>query len=473
MHQLTEAVTFDRIDYPAGTWVIPMNQEFAELARQVLDAQTYPDLREFPDGPPEQPYDAAGWTLPYQMDVRVNPAASPLTDAVRDAMQSLRGAPGDSATFDSPPGVGFDTHPVAANILPPPGGISGSGSAIAIDPAQNNAFRAVNLALGAGGTIRFAPGVPGDSGLPGSGGRYVIEGVSRGQLNAWVDQLALQAGGTGASSGTVVRSRIALYRPWRASMDEGWTRWLLERYGFAFTNVGNADIRAGSLAERFDVIVLAADNPDGILNGFAKGSVPARYEGGIGEIGVRALDAFVRGGGTLVTLNQSSDFAIEQLHLPVKNVVAGVERGDFFVSGSLLEVTTDPAHPVMAGMPARAKIFFDRGPVFTTEDGFEGAALAKYQEAGSPLLSGYLLGEDHLHGHAAALDVHHGSGHVILVGFRPQWRGQPFGTFRVLFNAVLYGGPHAAGNGGSPGFWAPPIVAADSSEGGQGSDNRR
>ena len=181
----------------------------------------------------------------------------------------------------------------------------------------------------------------------------------------------------------------------------------------------------------------------------------------------KSANAFVRSGGTLVTLNQSSDFAIEQLHLPVKNVVANVERGDFFVSGSLLEVTTDPAHPVMAGMPARAKIFFDRSPVFTTEDGFEGAALAKYQEAGSPLLSGYLLGEDHLQGHAAALDVHHGSGHVILLGFRPQWRGQPFGTFRVLFNAMLYGGAHAAGNGGSPGFWTPPAAPADSSEAGQ------
>jgi ribosomal protein S18 acetylase RimI-like enzyme len=279
-----------------------------------------------------------------------------------------------------------------------------------------------------------------------------------------IDELALRAQRTRNASGPVVRPRIGLLRPWSASMDEGWTRWLFEEYGFAFSNVRNADIRAGGLQERFDVIVLAADRSGTIVNGFAKGSVPPRYAGGIGAAGVRALDDFVRHGGTLVCLNQSTAFAIEELHLPVKNVVEELGRGDFFVSGSILEVTTDPAHPVMAGMPERAKIFADRSPVFTTTEGFEGAALAKYQEAGSPLLSGYLLGEAHLQGYAAALDVHHGEGHVILIGFRPQWRGQPFGTFRVLFNAALYGGAMAAGTHGSPGFWSAPPEKEETTE---------
>ena len=256
----------------------------------------------------------------------------------------------------------------------------------------------------------------------------------------------------------------------RASMDEGWTRWLLERYGFSFSNITNADFHAGALGDRFDVIVLPAESPRALLDGFTKGAVPPRYEGGLGATGVRALDAFVRNGGTLVCLNQSSNFAIEHLHLPVRNVVGELDRKDFFASSSILEVATDPSHPVMAGMPAKAKVFVSRSPVFTTEEGFEGGALATYGKAGSPLLSGYLLGAEHIQGYAAALDVHHGTGHVLLIGFRPQWRGQSFGTFRVLFNAVLYGGALAAQNHGDPDFWSAPEGESEEGEGEKGGE---
>ena len=465
--RLTRAVDIEGIEHPAGTWVVRMDQEFAELARQVLDTQEYPDLREFPDGPPEQPYDAAGWTLPFQMDVRVIAATTPLSEETRTALEPVAGEPvdwraepaGDGAEvdaspFDVVPGAGFDTNPVAAGIVPPPGTTSGSGSALALDPAQNNAFAALNRALDAGAAVRYEA-------RGGAGGRYVVSGVDGGARDRWVSDLALRAERVGGGDGPAVRRRIGLFRPWRASMDEGWTRWLLERYGFDFAGLRNAEIRAGGLRERYDVIVLPSESRDAIADGFAPGSVPPRYAGGLGEPGARALDAFVREGGTLVCLNRSSDYAIEALHLPVRDVTADLGRAELFVSGSVLEVIVDATHPVMAGMPERAKVFADRSPVFTTGDGFEGGALAVYAAEGSPLLSGYLLGEEHLRDRAAALDVRHGDGHVILLGFRPQWRGQPFGTFRVLFNAVLYGDRLAATVSGDPDFW----TASESEEG--------
>jgi ribosomal protein S18 acetylase RimI-like enzyme len=127
------------------------------------------------------------------------------------------------------------------------------------------------------------------------------------------------------------------------------------------------------------------------------------------------------------------------LKLPLRNVVSGLRAEEFFLRGSIVQVTTDPNHPIMAGMPEKAPVFVDGSPVFEPQEEFKGSILARYQDGGSPLLSGYLIGEKYLNGHAAAVDVPLDAGHVVLIGFRPQWRGQPFGTFRVLFNAALFG----------------------------------
>jgi hypothetical protein len=456
IHQLERDVVYGAHYLEAGTWVIPMDQEFGELARQLLEVQVYPDLREFPEGPPEQPYDAAGWTLGYQMGVRVIEAPSPLPQDVREAMTPVSGptvpwsnAGTDGAAFDAVPGPGFDTDATAAGIVPPPGRITGAGPALAVDPAQNNAFRALNAAWAAGAQVGFD-----------EFGRYVITGADSGELEAWVTELALQARRAEEAGTPLPRPRVGLFRPWRPSMDEGWTRWLLGRYGFEFTNLRDPEVVAGGLRDRFDVIILPSERPQSLTDGFEPGTIPPEYAGGLGSEGVRALDGFVRDGGTLVALNQSSDLAIDGLGLAVENAVADLDRGDFFTGGSLMEVHTDPTHPIMAGMPDRAAVFVQRSPVFEVLPGFRGRVLARYQDAGSPLMSGYLLGEEHLHGRAAALEVDHGEGRVILIGFRPQWRGQPHGTFRVLFNAALYHGALADEERGTPVF-APPLVGSD------------
>lgn len=449
--QLDKPVIVDGISYDKGTWVIPMDQEYAELVRQVFDRQTYPDLREYPGGPPEQPYDAAGWTMPLQFGTKVVAAASPLSDEVHSAIKPVKGnaaqwqTVGDKDAYptDFAPGVGFNTNEVAAGIVAPAGRITGSGSSLAVDPTENNAFRLVNEAMKAGGSVKYA------------NGKYIISGVSRALLDKWVKEYSINAQLTG-SSGVAVRSRIALYRPWRPSMDEGWTRWLFECFGFPFTNIRNSDFAAGDLRKRFDVIVLASDRPSIIKHGFKNGTISPQYAGGLEEPGVRSLEEFVRQGGTLVCLNESSDFAIEELHLPVKNVVKGLDRKDYFTGGSILEVETNTNHPVMAGMPERANVFVDDSPVFTTTEGFEGVTLAKFSKYGSPLQSGYLSGEKYVQGYAASLDVKYGNGHVVLIGFRPQWRGQPYGTFKVLFNAVLYGGELAASQKNDTTFWSAP-----------------
>ena len=153
--------------HPAGTWIVPTDQEFAALARELLDLQVYPELRQTPDGPLELPYDAAGWTLPMSMGVQMFTATSPLGDDVRQKMKLPGPAPNpkarpvpyniataaDEAQFDSVNGIGFDASPAARAIAPPAGRVNGSGTGLAVNPAENNAFKAINMAWKAGASV--------------------------------------------------------------------------------------------------------------------------------------------------------------------------------------------------------------------------------------------------------------------------------------------------------------------------------
>ena len=452
--QLDRDVKFDGIVHKRGTWVIPMNQEFAELPRQLLDEQNYPDLREFPDGPLEQPYDAAGWSLPLQMELNVISASSPLPAEFVAAMKEVNGnltrweddaGSDDVSKVDFVSGTGFNTNGVAAGILPAAGSIQGNGAIILADPKENNAFRIIAEAMKKGWSVEYHKDAQ----------KYGVKGASEAQIRKWIDDFAVNLSRTSKSSGVPVQPKIALYLPWTASMDMGWTQWLMDQFGFEYTPIHNSDFMMPNMRERFDVIVFASERPGIIKDGQVKGSVPPRYEGGLGETGIRNLDEFVNGGGTMVCLNSSSDFAIDNLHLPVQNVVKDLSRKNFFTGGSIMQVIVNTTHPLMAGMPVSASIFVSGSPVFTVTDKFKGEALAMYQEEGSVLRSGFLLGREYLNGYAAALDVEHGKGHVVLIGFRPQWRGQPMGTYRVLFNAVLYASQTAASYKASEPFWTP------------------
>ena len=258
--QLDRDAAFDGATHRKGDWVIPMDQEFAELVRQLFEVQEYPDLREYPEGPPEQPYDAAGWTLPFQMGVNVIEVRSPIAGETRAALRLVRGKPTDWRTSADAP---FSTDSIAAGIVAPAAAIAGSGDRLAVDPAQNDAFRLISQALAAGGAVRAVPAARGQ------GMRYVVSGVPMARLEGWARDLSLRAervslGGAGVPA---ARSRIAVFKPWTASMDEGWTEWLLDQYGFRYTVIAPADVRAGDLASRFDVIVMASGSPGEITNG--------------------------------------------------------------------------------------------------------------------------------------------------------------------------------------------------------------
>ncbi len=440
---------YDGVQYPRGTWVIPMDQEYAELVRALFTVQDYPDL------PQGRPYDAAGWTLPFQMNVKVVAGQTPLSADFRAALRPVRGTAVDWQTAPDAP---FTTNAVAAGIVPLPGRVTGNGDRLALDPAQNNSFRVINRALEAGGRLQF------QAAAGGRGSRYIVSGVPMNQLTRWASDLAVTAERTtsrATAAAVVAPRRIGLYKAAPGNMDQGWTEWLLDTYGFDYTLVTPADVRAGRLGDRFDVIVLASQGIGGgsgfgprrgaPLDSAAMAAARAETAALVG-----GFDSFVRGGGTLVSWSRGTGSVISALELPVRDVVQGLSREEYFTGISLMQVATDGAHPVMAGMPGHADVVVGSSPVFTTLDGFDGAVLASYAKDGSPLRSGWLNGAERMQGGAAAVDVRHGNGHVVLIAFQPQWRGQPTGTFRVVFNSLFFGGQVAAGATGTPGFWTAP-----------------
>jgi hypothetical protein len=236
--------------------------------------------------------------------------------------------------------------------------------------------------------------------------------------------------------------RRAVYKSHVPSMDEGWTRWVLEKQSrcLFYTSLGDAEVRRGNLRAKFDSIIIPDQSPRAILEGYRKGSMPEELTGGLGVEGVKALREFVERGGTLITLNAASGFAIEQLGLPVRDVTAGLKRSEFYCPGSILRTVVDTSHPVAAGMPRESVAWVEDSPVFEIKSDplalVRVKIVARYPDAGTPLLSGWLLGGEKIRGKAALVEVGLGEGRVYLFGFRPQYRAQSLATYPLLFNAV-------------------------------------
>jgi len=226
--------------------------------------------------------------------------------------------------------------------------------------------------------------------------------------------------------------RIGIYRSHVPSTEEGWTRFVLDEYGFDYTSLVDGEVRNGGLAERFDVIVIPHQTVRQIHRGFSSASYAAEFAGGLGDVGAESIRDFASSGGTVVAWDGAARFAIRHMDLPVANALAGLTNTQFFAPGSLLEMHVDAHHPVGYGMPGRAAALFMDGPAFSVG---EGSVIAAYSPD-APLLSGLLIGSDNIAGHAAAVSVPYGQGQVILFGFRPHFRAQARGTYKMLFNSL-------------------------------------
>ena len=429
IHQADKRFEIDSNTYQAGSFIIYGAQAFRPYVKDLLEKQNYPDIRVSPDGPPKTPYDLAGWTLPFQMGVEVKPVAEKFQ---------------------------VDAKLLTKKVESQPGKISGTAIfGYALTHQENKSALAVNRLMAKGEEIYWT----GEENNSFEAGTIVIKKKKSTEENirAIAKELGLNFTGISSSPSSlylIKKPKVGLYKSWAANMDEGWTRWLLDQYEFEYDTLHDADVRNAGLSQ-YDAIIIPDQEPLHILHGHGPGTMPEEYTGGIGLDGALALEEYVKQGGTLITFDEASDFAIEQFGLPVKNVTKDLPSKQFFIPGSLIRTQINTQHPLAYGMQPEVAASFNKSRAFeiifqdrTGEGGKEDIqkappppveVIAHYAKK-DLLMSGWALGEDkYIAGKAAMVRVGHGKGEVILFGFRPQFRGQPRGTYKLIFNAIYSG----------------------------------
>ena len=409
--------------FDAGSYIIPLNQPYGRLAKTLFERQRYPDRRVGPNNTPERPYDVTGWTLPLLMGVHAETVESPFKVSLSQVTQ------------ESPP---------PGKIIP---GKSRSGKfGYLFDHSSNNSILAMNRLQKLGYSIAWIK----------KGTRIVDQILAPGavlvmppprtpikQFDQDIGRLARELSLTfyalpkkePLETLPLRTPRVGLYKSWSPAVDEGWTRYLFDKFEMPYLSITDLDIRQGNLNARFDVIVLPQQSVRALFEGNAARSYPDQYVGGLGEGGVTQLKAFVSNGGSLVALGTANDLLIDKMGIAVTNVVRGLKTSDFYCPGSLIAAEADTSHPIAYGMSPHFSAMFENSRVFETTTG---RIVARYR-ANDPLESGWLIGPQYMTGKGAIVDLSYGKGKFILLGFRTQFRGWTDGTFKLLFNSLFYG----------------------------------
>ena len=461
IHRATAAFSANGKQYPAGSYVVKTAQPYGAFAKTMLEKQVYPDLRIFPGGPPEPPYDVTGHTLWMLMGVTV------------DAADKSFEAPLELVKAVAPIATPAPARPKAAYVIGP----ESYGVFKLVTELQKAQVPIVRAATAFDGHPAGSFLIPSTA-----ASQPIVEkaAASLGLVVTGVDQMPA-VDGFRLKPGT----RVGLWKG-ANNMPGGWLLWLLEQYGITHEVVKSQDF-AGDLNQKYDVLLLPTGTSRArIVSGLdPKRHDPAEWSWayGVGDAGWQKLKAFVENGGTLLAIGSSVETAIELLDLPIEKALpeapprfgpapaggaqdsaASVDRtlrdafssparlmqtlrdrvadptSLFYCPGSLLQNEFDTANPVAWGMPASWPIFFESDQAYRLRPGFgvETKVVARYPRQ-DILQSGWLLGEEYLKDQANVLSFRVGKGYVVTYGSQVDFRTQPRATFRLIFNAMFHG----------------------------------
>ena len=432
VHQAEEGFLADGKSYPAGSFVVLMGQPYRPYVQTLLGRQRYPDGHEGIGGLIVPPYDNAGWTLPLQMGVTIDAVRQPFSAKLKRITEA----------------------PYPTGTVP-----AGSPAYLVLDGSLNAAYGVAAGLVNARVEVSRAmqPLTAGGRTLP--PGAFVVKNdpIAQKQVPALLERWhyspsALQTV-TGVKLVPLKTPRIGLYESYMGAVDEGWTRFVLDDFGIPFVTLRNKDLRERQrepLKSKVDVLILASEARELIIDGRPRPGSPAaqrfsplppEFAGGIGREGVDAIKSFVEDdGGTLVTLGEACRFAFSEFDIPVRDTVEGLDRSSFFCPTSLVRIKVDPETPLGFGMPSEATAMFANSVVMETwmpQGGDRDRRVVASFPEDRILASGLLLGEDRMARKAAVVDVTYGKGRVILLGIRPQFRGQSHGTYKFLLNSLF------------------------------------
>ena len=441
VHKATADFTVEGKKYPAGSFIVKAAQAFRPHVLDMFEPQDHPNDFQYPGGPPIRPYDAAGWTLAYDMGVKFD--------------RILNG-------FTGP----FEVIPYG-ELQSPKGSVKGASSAgYVLSSRANNSFLAVNDLLSAGVEVyRMKSG----SSTAAQGSFFVpASSKAKTMLDKAAADLGLEVSGVSqrpaAMSAKVKPMRIALWDVYGGSMPSGWVRWLTEQYHFPAKVIYAKEIDSINLKSKYDVIVFVTGAIPAVPNavgGFGRGGggggrgrdpkpedLPAEYRDRLGRLtaekSIPQLKRFMEAGGTIVTIGSSTNLAYH-MGLPVRNALVetnnGVERtlpGEkYYIPGSILKVSIDSTQSAAWGMGSEGDVYFDASPVFKPAPEAIAKGIIKpliWFSTNKPLHSGWAWGQSYLQDGVAAFVASVGAGKLYAFGPEITFRGQTHGTFKFLFN---------------------------------------